>query len=118
MKQHYVVIQYRTFEEMAAIRSVMRGFGYPIYSSFNCSNNMGGYDCVMIDGTDASRGRWATVNTRRYTKLTLQEFIANEGKEVVSPEQARVASVKAQIAIVQQQIDGKQKELAQLIASL
>lgn len=110
MKQKYVAIQYHTFEEMAAIRSVMRGFGYPIYYSFDESKDTGGYDCVMIDDTDASRGRWNECNAR-FTKMTLKEFIANEG-------QTRVESVKEQIAIVQQQIDGKQKELARLIASL
>jgi hypothetical protein len=80
MKQTYVAIPFSTVAEMIKVRETLRCFGYPIFHGFNRDNSIGVYNCVMIDKTDASRGRTSTIGSH-YTTLTLQEFIDIEAPQ-------------------------------------
>lgn len=115
MKQKMVAIPYNTVTEMKAIRSVLAGFGYPIWHSFLCDDTMGGFRHVRIDRNDAHRGTY-NAGASSFKLMTLQQFIEQENAS--TPEQLRKADVKAQIVSLQQQIETKQKALAALIETL
>lgn len=79
MKQKHVAIPYKTFEEMRAIRAILKDFGYPLFDSFARATDKGlsNWNHVMLDGVSASRCTTPEPGTK-YTILTLSEFIARE----------------------------------------
>lgn len=107
MKQQMVAIKYNSVSEMKAIRAVMEDFGYSIYESFKHATTMGEFRYVRIDRSNAHRG----CCTPSFTKLTLQEFIDREAKDVRSDAHTKIEGIERSL----QELT---KQLAELKASI
>lgn len=108
MKQKNVRIPFDSAAQCLLIRDTLKDFGYPINTPLRHATGDNGFNCIVVDHEDVSRGDIANARMVGHEVISFEEFIFRETGKM--PNKDREA--------ILEEIEALQKVIARLAASL
>lgn len=108
MKQKNVRIPFDTAAQCLLIRDTLKDFGYEINTPLRYATGAAGFNCIVVDHEDVSRGDIANATKVGHEVISFEEFIFRETGKISNKDREAILA----------EIEALQKVIARLAASL